>query len=63
MWRVGSNGTPTGLAQLTSDQTVNGQVMQQSQYECLNCGAQLSYKTTKHNGCANCGYLPAHSAD
>jgi len=33
--------------------------MKQNHYTCANCGpGQLSYQTTKHNGCANCGFLP-----
>lgn len=38
-------------------------VMKQNHYTCANCGQQLSYQTTKHNGCANCGFLPLHGAD
>jgi DNA-directed RNA polymerase subunit RPC12/RpoP len=37
--------------------------MQQVHYECGNCGTELSYQVTKHKGCENCGFLPAHSAD
>ncbi len=31
-------------------------------YNC-ECGRELSYETTKHNGCPNCGFVPFHSAD
>ena len=32
-------------------------------YDCAQCGRELSYVTTKHNGCPDCGHLPLHSAD
>lgn len=37
--------------------------MEHDTYTCLNCGRELSYQTTKHNGCANCSFLPRHGAD
>ncbi len=37
--------------------------MEHNTYTCLNCGRELSYQTTKHNGCASCGFLPRHGAD
>jgi len=37
--------------------------MTEPSYECSQCGRELSYKTTKHNGCQGCGFVPPHSAD
>ncbi len=37
--------------------------MEHVRYNCAVCGSELNYQTTKHNGCVNCGHLPAHSAD
>ena len=37
--------------------------MQQKHYQCAACGKALSYQTTKHTGCPECGFLPVHSAD
>ncbi|AGB33777.1 hypothetical protein Natpe_4052 (plasmid) [Natrinema pellirubrum DSM 15624] len=37
--------------------------MVESHYKCRNCGRELHYQTTKHNGCLNCGLVPHHSAD
>lgn len=37
--------------------------MSQAYYQCAECGTELDYQSTKHNGCPECGYLPAHSAD
>lgn len=37
--------------------------MTDSCYNCVTCGSELDYKTTKHNGCPNCGSVPLHSAD
>jgi len=31
-------------------------------YVC-ECGEELNYQTTKHNGCPSCGRMPLHSAD
>lgn len=51
------------LTQRISVYQTNPMPMQQVYYECSNCGTELSYQVTKHKGCENCGYLPAHSAD
>ncbi len=32
-------------------------------YNCSECGAPLHYRTTKHNGCPNCDFMPLHGAD
>jgi len=37
--------------------------MNATQYKCPKCGEELSYVTTKHNGCSNCGFVPPHSAE
>ncbi|AGB38910.1 hypothetical protein Natoc_3171 [Natronococcus occultus SP4] len=37
--------------------------MTTDRYNCTTCGSELHYKTTKHNGCPNCGAVPLHSAD
>ena len=37
--------------------------MRGATYNCLRCGRELSYLTTKHNGCPGCGFVPAHGAD
>ncbi len=37
--------------------------MTDPQYKCTNCSRELSYQTTKHNGCPDCGFVPLHSAD
>ncbi|EMA00956.1 hypothetical protein C437_19207 [Haloarcula vallismortis ATCC 29715] len=37
--------------------------MSSERYNCPNCGAGLSYQTTKHNGCPNCSFVPPHSAE
>jgi DNA-directed RNA polymerase subunit RPC12/RpoP len=36
--------------------------MMDSNYAC-DCGREMSYSATKHNGCPNCGNVPRHSAD
>jgi hypothetical protein len=36
--------------------------MKAAHYEC-ECGRELDYQTTKHNGCPDCGRVPLHSAD
>ncbi len=37
--------------------------MKHVRYTCTDCGTKLSYQSTKHTGCLNCGFLPPHSAD
>lgn len=37
--------------------------MTDAHYECAECGRELHYQTTKHNGCPDCGTVPLHSAD
>ena len=37
--------------------------MTESHYKCTECGYELHYQTTKHNGCPNCSFLPLHSSD
>lgn len=37
--------------------------MQRTNYTCYDCGTELGYRTTKHIGCPECDFLPAHSAD
>lgn len=37
--------------------------MTASQYKCPECGTELSYVTTKHTGCTECGFVPPHSAE
>ena len=37
--------------------------MTETRYKCPDCGTELSYQTTKHNGCDECGFVPAHSAE
>jgi len=37
--------------------------MTDAHYNCTGCGMKLHYRTTKHNGCPNCGTVPLHSAD
>jgi len=37
-------------------------MMTDGHYRC-DCGVELDYQTTKHNGCPNCGFVPLHSAD
>lgn len=37
--------------------------MAEFHYRCENCGVELNYTTTKHNGCPSCGFMPLHSAD
>ena len=32
-------------------------------YDCPDCGEPMSYETTKHNGCDNCGFVPPHGAE
>ena len=36
--------------------------MTDGHYRC-DCGTELHYRTTKHNGCPTCGTVPLHSAD
>lgn len=37
--------------------------MSQRYYTCPHCDTALSYQTTKHTGCPQCGFIPSHSAD
>jgi DNA-directed RNA polymerase subunit RPC12/RpoP len=37
--------------------------MSTQHYICPDCDQELSYETTKHDGCPECGFVPAHSAD
>ena len=36
--------------------------MTEATYMCT-CGRSMSYRTTKHNGCPDCGFVPFHGAD
>ena len=38
-------------------------VMAEQYYRCVECGYELDYQTTKHNGCPECGFIPQHGAD
>ena len=45
--------TPSGVAPMMTD----------AHYKCVHCSHELHYRTTKHNGCPDCGSVPLHGAD